>query len=71
MDEPQKILKPCPFCGSKKVRFLNDRSVQCANCGAGTPDHQAWNERVGVPPNPGLWYHEKDGTIRIPMVRDI
>lgn len=46
-------LKPCPFCGSKKVIDVNGW-VQCLKCNASGPDsydhmeaREAWNHRAG------------------------
>lgn len=43
-------LKPCPFCGSNKVKDIRD-AIQCQECGAMAvgdtgPRDEAWNRRA-------------------------
>lgn len=49
-------LKPCPFCGSTDIDFIDDDwvgYVYCTNCGVETPNYkpstgavEAWNRRA-------------------------
>jgi Lar family restriction alleviation protein len=54
-EQPDRRMKPCPFCASKAVEWVPDLwFVACRYCGATGPSHKsrskavtAWNRRTG------------------------
>ena len=71
-----KRLKPCPFCGNKKIEYsglaANYRYIECEDCGAAGPvasSNEAaaklWNARASEIPKPHGALVDRDDLIKM------
>lgn len=47
-----KLIKPCPFCGSKKVEVCRTNPdacwIRCGKCGADAPSHKERKKAISI-----------------------